>query len=175
MRNCLAGMLLAVSLVLTGALGATPTAEAIDAYQLGEYKAALPGLTAAAEREEPLAQVYLGLAYYNGHGVEENDVIAFTWFWRAAMQEYAEGQFQLGFMYTYGYGIPEGEPDPEGKAIEWFARAADQGHAEAQFNLGLMLLAGSGVERDEETGLALIEMAARNGSEGAKRFTGDLR
>lgn len=175
MRNRLAGLLLAGSLALAGTLAAAPTADAIDAYQRGDYAAALPGLSAAAERGEPLAQVYLGLAYYNGHGVEENDVIAFTWFWRAAMQEYAEGQFQLGFMYTYGYGIPEGEPDPEGKAIEWFTRAADQDHAEAQFNLGLMLLAGSGVERDEEAGMRLIETAARNGSEGARRFTGDLR
>jgi TPR repeat protein len=175
MRNRLAGLLLALPLVFATAVGAATMDDAIAAYQRGEYAAAVPGLTAAAERGEPLAQVYLGLAYYNGNGVAEDDVVAFTWFWRAAEQGYAEGEYQLGFMYAYGYGIPAGEPDPEGKALEWFARAADQGHAEAQFNLGLMLLAGSGVAPDEEAGLRWIEAAARNGSEGARRFTGDLK
>ncbi|MDX1593325.1 MAG: tetratricopeptide repeat protein [Gammaproteobacteria bacterium] len=174
MRERITGPLLAGLLLFAGAAGASPLEEAIAAYELGEFDRAIPALTAAAEGGDPLAQVYLGLAYYNGYGVPEDDRIAFTWFWRAAEQGFAEGQFQLGFMYTYGFGIPEGEPDPEGKAVEWFARAADQGHAEAQFNLGLMLLAGSGTPRDEEAGMHWIETAARNGSPGARRFTGDL-
>ena len=144
--------------------------DAIADYQRGAYQGAVPGLLDHAQRGNPLAQVYLGLAYYNGHGVAEDDSTAFTWFWRAARQGYAEGQFQLGYMYTYGYGIPEGEPDPEGKAVEWLARAAEQRHADAQFNLGLMYIAGSGVATDEDKGLSLIRQAAQNGSPGARRF-----
>jgi TPR repeat protein len=175
MRQRLQGLLLAGTLGLMASLAAAaPLDDAIAAYQRGDHAQAIPGLTTAAEGGDPLAQVYLGLAYYNGHGVEENDLVAFTWFWRAAEQGDAEGQYQLAHMYIYGFGIPEGEPDPEGKAVEWFARAADQGHAEAQFNLGLLLLAGSGVERDEATGLRWIETAAANGSEGAQRFTGEI-
>lgn len=168
--------LFAAGLLLgTSALAADPALDsAIAAYQRGAHQEALPTLLSAARAGDPLAQVYLGLAYYNGHGVAEDDNAAFTWFWHAAEQGDAEGEYQLGFMYTYGYGVPADEPDPEGKAVEWFARAADQGHAEAQFNLGLMLLAGSGVERDEEAGLHWIEEAARNGSPGARRFTGAL-
>ena len=175
MRERLHGMLLAGLLGLaSGAAGATELDDAIAAYQRGDHAQAVPTLTSAAEQGDPLAQVYLGLAYYNGHGVEENDIVAFTWFWRAAEQGDAEGQYQLAYMYTYGFGIPEGEPDPEGKAVEWYERAAQQGHAEAQFNLGLLLLAGSGVQRDEATGLRWIETAAANGSEGARRFTGEI-
>jgi TPR repeat protein len=175
MRQRLLAPLLACALALVATCPiAAGLDDAIAAYQRGDHAQAIPGLTAAAEAGDPLAQVYLGLAYYNGHGVEENDIVAFTWFWRAAEQDDAEGQYQLAHMYIYGFGIPEGEPDPEGKAIEWFARAAEQGHAEAQFNLGLLLLAGSGVERDEETGLRWIETAAANGSEGARRFTGEI-
>jgi TPR repeat protein len=175
MRLRLHGLLLAGMLALAAfPLCAAALDDAIAAYQRGEHAAAIPALTAAADGGDPLAQVYLGLAYYNGHGVEENDIVAFTWFWRAAEQGDAEGQYQLAYMYTYGFGIPEGEPDPGGKAVEWFTRAAEQGHAEAQFNLGLLLLAGSGVERDEETGLRWIETAAANGSEGARRFTGEI-
>lgn len=169
--SLLAGLLLAAA-----ALAAGPELDAAIAdYQRGDHQKALPTLLAEAQGGDPLAQVYLGLAYYNGHGVAEDDVAAFTWFWRAAEQGDAEGQYQLGFMYAYGYGIPAGEPDTEGKAVEWFARAAEQGHAEAQFNLGLMLLAGSGVTRDEEAGLHWINEAARNGSPGAQRFTGEIR
>ena len=130
MRERLHGMLLAGLLGLaTGAAGATELDDAIAAYQRGDHAQAVPTLTSAAEQGDPLAQVYLGLAYYNGHGVEENDIVAFTWFWRAAEQGDAEGQYQLAYMYTYGFGIPEGEPDPEGKAVEWYERAAQQGHA----------------------------------------------
>ena len=175
MRHRLHGLLLAGALALIASpISAADLDDAIAAYQRGEHATAIPALTAAAETGDPLAQVYLGLAYYNGHGVEENDIVAFTWFWRAAEQGDAEGQYQLAYMYTYGFGIPEGEPDPGGKAVEWFTRAAEQGHAEAQFNLGLLLLAGSGIERDEETGLRWIETAAANGSEGARRFTGEI-
>ncbi len=175
MREPLHRLLLAGTLALVASLaGAAGLDDAIAAYQRGDHAKALPGLTTAAEAGDPLAQLYLGLAYYNGHGVEENDLVAFTWFWRAAEQGDAEGQYQLAYMYTYGFGIPEGEPDPEGKAVEWFTRAAEQGHAEAQFNLGLLLLAGSGIERDEQTGLRWIETAAANGSEGARRFTGEI-
>ncbi len=175
MRARVPGLLLVALLALTPIqLIAESLDGAVAAYQRGDYARALPGLTTAAERGDPLAQVYLGLAHYNGHGVEENDLAAFTWFWRAADQGDAEGQYQLAFMYTYGFGIPEGEQDPEGKAVEWFARAAEQGHAEAQFNLGLLLLTGTGVERDEASGLRWIETAAANGSEGARRFTGEI-
>ena len=175
MRHRLHGLLLAGALALIASpIFAADLDDAIAAYQRGEHATAIPALTAAAEAGDPLAQVYLGLAYYNGHGVVENDIVAFTWFWRAAEQGDAEGQYQLAYMYTYGFGIPEGEPDPGGKAVEWFTQAAEQGHAEAQFNLGLLLLAGSGIDRDEETGLRWIETAAANGSEGARRFTGEI-
>lgn len=174
MRGRLQGLLLAGLLLTAPVAGASELETAIADYNRGAYDLALPPLLAAAQAGDPLAQVYLGLAYYNGHGVAEDDNAAFTWFWHAAEQGDAEGEYQLGFMYTYGYGVPADEPDPEGKAIEWFARAADQGHAEAQFNLGLLLLAGSGVVHDEAAGLHWIEQAARNGSPGARRFTGAL-
>ncbi|HEY5720101.1 MAG TPA: tetratricopeptide repeat protein [Gammaproteobacteria bacterium] len=170
-------LLLALLLLvpLAHALAAEPLDGAVAAYQRGDYPQALPVLRAQAEAGDPVAQVYMGLAYYNGHGVAEDDAVSLDWFRRSAEQGYAEGQFQLGYMYVYGFGVPAAELDPEGQAARWFHEAAVQGHAEAQFNLGLLLLAGSGVERDEAEAMRWIELAAQNGSAGAQRFTGTFK
>lgn len=166
--------LIALLLAAAAASAAAPLDGAIAAYERGDYQAAFPPLLALAQRGEPTAQVYVGLMYYNGQGVGEDDASSFDWFRRAAEQGDAEGQFQLGFMYLYGFGVPAEIPHPEQEAARLFLQAAEQGHAEAQFNLGLMLLAGSGVVRDETAGMHWIEQAAANGDPGARRFTGAL-
>jgi TPR repeat protein len=57
----------------------------------------------------------------------------------------AEAQFDLGFMYYEGEGVPEDHAE----AVRWYRLAADQGLAEAQFNLGLMYGNGEGVPQDD--------------------------
>jgi len=46
----------------------------------------------------------------------------------AAGQGNAEAQFDLGFAYLRGEGLPKDRD----QAVEWFRRAAKQGHADAQ-------------------------------------------
>jgi len=171
-RTLPALLLITTTLFTHAATAAEPLADAVAAYQRGAYREALPALRPLAQGGDPLAQVYMGLIYYNGHGVSEDDAASFGWFRRAAEQGDAEGQYQLGYMYIYGFGVPDDEHDPEGQAVYWFGLAAARDHAEAQFNLGLLYLAGSGTDRDEETGIAWIRQAANNGSAGAQRFTG---
>ena len=43
-------------------------------------------------------------------------------------------QFNLGVMYDYGQGVPQGYKE----AINWYTLAAEQGNAKAQTNLGFM-------------------------------------
>lgn len=61
-----------------------------------------------------------------------------------AEQGYAGAQFQLGFIYRMGWGVPQ---DYE-EALKWLRRAADQGHNFAQSNLGFMYRDGEGVPKD---------------------------
>ena len=55
----------------------------------------------------------------------------------------ASAQFNLGWMYTEGRGVPQDDAE----AIAWYRRAAEQGNASAQFGLGAMYANGRGVPR----------------------------
>ena len=69
---------------------------------------------------------------------------AFKLFRSLAEQGYPDAQFQLGFLYRTGWGVPKDYSE----AFKWFERAADQGHAYAQTNLGFMYRDGEGVQQD---------------------------
>ena len=69
-----------------------------------------------------------------GQGVPQNYAEAMRWFRRAADQNHAGAQFNLGLVYANGWGVQTDETE----AMTWYRRAADQGHANAQHNLGLM-------------------------------------
>ena len=52
---------------------------------------------------------------------------------RAADQELADAQCNLGLCYQTGRGVEQNTPE----AVKWFIRAARQGNKTAQHNLGL--------------------------------------
>jgi TPR repeat protein len=56
----------------------------------------------------------------------------------------AEAQFQLGFRYAHGGGVPKNIR----KAQEWYLKAARQGHPVARKTLGYMYAAGIGTPED---------------------------
>ena len=55
------------------------------------------------------------------------------WYDRAAEQECAPAQCNLGLCYQAGRGVPQDMHE----AVKWFIRAARQGDKTAQHNLGL--------------------------------------
>ena len=62
--------------------------------------------------------------------------------WRPlADQGNASAQYNLGFMYDNGQGVPQ----DYAAAVGWYRKAADQGDASAQYNLGFMYGNGLGV------------------------------
>jgi len=61
-----------------------------------------------------------------------------------AEQGFALAQFNLGFMYESGHGVPEDDK----QAVKWYRLAAEQGYASAQSNLGVMYGNGNGVPED---------------------------
>ena len=99
-----------------------------------DYEKALEHLRIAAQRGYPQAQAQVGYYYQEGlGGVEADPVEAVKWYLRAAEQEIAPAQCNLGLCYQSGRGV---ERDIQ-KAIHWFLRAAKQGDKTAQHNLGI--------------------------------------
>ena len=88
-----------------------------------------------------VAQHNLGVCYYYGQGVGQNDSEAVSWFRKAAAQGYAASQYNLGLCYENGEGVKQSFAD----AVKWYRKSADQGNAKAQYNLGVCYYKGLGV------------------------------
>ena len=82
---------------------------------------------------------------------------AAKWFRKAAEQNYAPAQSNLGYCYDNGRGV---EKDAE-EATKWYRKAAEQGHPEAQLNLGYCYANGQGVEEDIVEAYAWFSVAAK--------------
>ena len=72
----------------------------------------------------------------------------------------AEAQYNLGFMYRNGEGVPK----DVAKAVEWFQKGAAQGYAEAQGGLGAAYALGWGVPVDLIRAYAWLNLAAAQDS-----------
>lgn len=84
---------------------------------------------------------------------------AFNLYKKAAEQEYAEAQNQLGVMYSSGQGVPQDKTE----AVKWFRKAAEQGHVKGQSNLRAMYLNGAGVNQDYAEAVKWLCKAAEQG------------
>ena len=76
----------------------------------------------------------------------------------------AIAQYNVGFMYDTGNGVPENDAE----AVKWYRKAADQGNAKAQSNLGLMYAKGEGVPENFVHAYVWWSMAKTQGHKGAK-------
>ena len=80
----------------------------------------------AAEQDITAAQLYIGICYQNGDGVDKDIYEATKWYRMAAEKGMAEAQYRLGLLYV-GYGTQKDKIE----AIEWLMKASVQGHEEA--------------------------------------------
>ena len=113
----------------------------------------------AAEKGDAVAQLNIGLMYYNGQGVEQDYAEAAKWWRKAADQGDEAGQYNLGLMYYNGQGVEQDYAE----AVKWYSKAADQGYAGAQNNLGVCYANGQGVQLDYEMAVSLYRKAADQG------------
>ena len=89
--------------------------------------------------------------------------------WRPiADQGDANAQYNLGFMYEKGQGVPQ----DYATAVSWFRKAAEQGLAKAQFNLGVMYAKGQGVPQDYAAAMSWYRKAADQGYADAQTHLG---
>ncbi|MBM3803542.1 MAG: sel1 repeat family protein [Acidimicrobiia bacterium] len=111
------------------------------AFQNGDYETALRELRPAAEDGHAEAQLYLGMMYSRGRGVQRDDTEAVKWILRSAEQGNVSAQTMLGMRYVSGRGVPQNDDE----AVKWFRAATRRGHPPAQHNLGIMYEQGRGV------------------------------
>ena len=130
-------------------------------------------LHALAEAGDTEAQYNLGLMYFNGRGVAQDDVEAVAWYRQAAGQGHAKAQTRLGVMYDTGKGVAQDDVE----AVAWYRQAAEQGIAEAQYWLGYILArsAGNGgVPEDDAEAVRWYRRAAEQGLAGAQFNLGQM-
>ena len=79
----------------------------------------------------------------------------------------ASAQFNLGYMYDEGQGVPQDHAE----AVRWYRKATDQGRDDAQFNLACMYESGQGVPQDyAEAHMWLNLAASRSSGDNQKKF-----
>ena len=84
---------------------------------------------------------------------------------KSAEQGNANAQYNVGFMFSHGQGVP---PDPK-RAIEWYIKAAEQGLVDAQYNLGSTYWKGEGTPRDYVYAYAWLSIAAAQGDSDSEK------
>ena len=118
-------------------------------YMQGEYdgldpiKASKMAIIAAKDGV-PDAQMYAGLAYMDGIGVEQDYGEAARLFRLAANQGNDEARTNLAFLFQEGLGV---EKD-EAKAFKMYRTAAKNGNLNGMFHLAVSYEFGNGTEKD---------------------------
>jgi uncharacterized protein len=81
------------------------------------------------------SQERLGAAFFLGKGgLTKDEVEAVKWFRKAAEQNLADAQYNLGVCYDSGEGVAKDEVE----AYKWWLLAAGQGNDDAKHNLTIV-------------------------------------
>ena len=120
----------------------------IAAYERGHYEMAMYDFEQRAMQGDPIAQFCLGYMYKHGSGVPPNPYKAIKWYTKAAKQDYAPAQNDLGVMFLRRWEELELLERKTGRsdlqlnmescfetAFGWFRKAAKHGNPTSQFNL----------------------------------------
>jgi len=122
---------------------------------------------ARAAAGDPIAQFSLGaLLYYGGTDTAQ----AVDWLRKAAAQQFAPAEFQLGQLYDFGFGVPQSDRD----ALGWYRRAADHGSVPAARSIGDFYKKGRTVASDLAEAARWYERAANGDDLRAQYELGQL-
>jgi TPR repeat protein len=145
----------AAALLLAGTAWAG-VKEGVEAWQAGNFDAAVREWRPLADKGDADAQFNLGQAYKLGRGVPAADLrIAQSWYEKAAQQGHAQARANLGLIL-----FQNGERQ---RALPWIRKAAEDGDPRAQYVLGTALFNGDVVAKDWPRAYALMSLAADAG------------
>ncbi len=159
---CLAGQ--------TGVVRADSFSDGVDAFQRGDYAAALSKWRPIAETGDTRAQSNIGAMYAQGYGVKIDFTEALKWYKLAAAKGDAASQDNIGTLYVNGQGVPQDFVE----AMRWYRLSAAQGNADAQFNIGSMYDRGQGVAVDYVEARKWYLLAANQKNASAQENLGAL-
>jgi len=111
---------LLILLLLAGMTASAQNADELYAagkalYDAKDYTGALAKLKPAAEKGHKKAQYRVGRCYDKGHGVQEDNQLAFKWYSKSADQGYYKAEYQLARAYVKGKGVTAN--DKKAKAL----------------------------------------------------------
>ena len=128
-------------------------------------------LRAKAKNDNAQSQNDLGKAFFLGSfGLAKDEVEAVKWYRKAAGQNDATAQFNLGWCYADGRGVTKGKVE----AANWYRKAAEQNHGEAQACLGRCYYNGTGVTKDWAEAYKWENLARAQGRHGLSGAVLDL-
>ncbi|WP_346344200.1 tetratricopeptide repeat protein [Gluconobacter kondonii] len=133
-------------------------------YEGGKDAQAFDHFMKAAEAGRSAAQMKVGIAYYQGRGVERDVSKAETWLRKAAQGGETEAIALVGDINLQGDGVTPNFPE----AHSWYRRAAESGHAGAAVTLAQLIYNGMGCAADPVEAKKLLELAASHGNAAAK-------
>jgi serine/threonine protein kinase/TPR repeat protein len=133
--------------------------QALTAYGLKQYAAAVPLLNRACAGGSWAACEALGKMYREGLGVAKDNSRAADLFEKACDSGYASACDSLGISYQTGQGVPQ----DYSKAVGMYAKACDGGVPKGCNKLGLLYATGKGVAKDEVRAAALYKQACDGG------------
>ena len=158
LRHIGAAAAISLTVAMSGTAAAQTTSKELSEqgeaqFLRGKYAEAAEPLRKAAELGEAKAQLWLGMMYARGAGVEKNCDASIALLLKAANQRLARAEGALGVAYYEGICARV----DHAAAAKWMQRAADQGLAAAQAQLGAMYLRGEGVKQDYKIALRWLE------------------
>ncbi|HEX8258550.1 MAG TPA: SPOR domain-containing protein [Allosphingosinicella sp.] len=127
----------------------------VDAWQAGNYAAAIKEWRPLADKGDADAQFNLGQAYKMGRGVPANIKIAGGWFQKAAAQGHEHAQTN--------YGIILYDTGNRAAALPWLKKGADRGDPRSQYALAVELTNGQIIGQDFARAYALMTRSAAQG------------
>lgn len=127
----ISGILLSLVFSLTSSLSATAAEldslhEGQQAFNDGNYALSFARWQAQARQGVSDAQVFVGLSYANGWGVQKNLALAGFWYKKAAINHNSSAQLLLGLHYLLH------REDMREAGVIWLIRAANAGEQQAR-------------------------------------------
>lgn len=141
--------------VAIGAPAMADTKTGVDAWNRGDYKAAVDEWRKAAIAGDPDAQFNLGQAYKLGRGVPVDLAMAESWYRKAALQGHVQAEDN--------YGLALFQDGKRNEAVPWLEKSVARGEPRAELVLGTMLFNGDGIERDWVRAYALMTRSSGAG------------
>jgi TPR repeat protein len=141
----------------------------LPAQQSEADRKLLADVRAKAEKGDAQSQFVLGGTFYWGNlGVTRNYVEAVKWYRKAAEQNLAVAQSDLGGCYYLGQGVVKDYVE----AVKWYRKAAEQNLAYAQGHLGVCYFFGQGVATNDVEAVEWYRKAAEQNDASAQSGLG---